>query len=205
VSGRDPPDAVADALEALFRDSRTNAVLAWVLVGLIATVFVESALDVDYGWTLFVGVVGVIVVIPPVASRDWRVMLPWELLVLALFPILVRALFGGRVGTFATYLSLAAVALLVIVELHTFTSLSVTHWFAVGLVVLTTLSAEAAWTVFRWNADNLLGTSFLVDNETLMIEWVYVALAGLAAGVLFDGYFRRRDRWLWRVIRGVVE
>ncbi|MFB6227978.1 MAG: hypothetical protein ABEH88_05255 [Halobacteriales archaeon] len=207
MSGNDPPDAMVeleDALEALFRDSHTNAVLAWVLVGILATVFVESALDVDYGWILFVGTVGVIVLIPLVAYRDWRVMLPWELLVLALLPILVRALFGGTVGTFATYLSLAAVALLVIVQLHTFTSLSVTSWFAVGLVVLTTLSAEAAWTIFRWNADNLLGTSFLLDNETLMIEWVYVTLAGLAAGVLFDGYFRRRDRWLWLAIHRAV-
>jgi hypothetical protein len=195
---------VTDTLEALFRDSRLNAAFAWVLVGLLVTVFVESVLDIDYGWILFVGVVGVIVLIPPAAYRDWRVMLPWELLVLALFPILVRALFGGTVGTFATYLSLAAVALLVIVELHTFTSLSVTHWFAVGIVALTTLSAEAAWTIFRWNADNLLGTSFLLDNETLMIEWVYVTFAGLVAGVLFDGYFRRRDRWLWRALRKVV-
>ena len=204
MSGHDTPDAVVDALEALFRDSRLNAVLGWMLVGLLGTVLTESVLDTDYGWILFVGVVAIIVLIPPVAYRDWRVMLPWELLVLALFPILVRALFGGTVETFATYLSLAAVALLVIVELHTFTSLSVTTWFAVALVVLTTLSAEAAWTIFRWNADNLLGTSFLLDNETLMVEWVYVTLAGIAAGVLFAGYFRRRDRWLWRAIDRAV-
>jgi hypothetical protein len=207
MSARDPSDAMSgleDALEMLFRDTRTNAVLAWALVVILVTVFVESALDVDYGWILFVGVVGAIVLIPPAAYRDWRVMLPWELLVVALLPILVRALFGGTVGTFATYLSLAAVALLVIVQLHTFTSLSVTSWFAVALVVLTTLSAEAAWTVFRWNADNLLGTSFLTDNETLMIEWVYVTLAGIVAGVLFDGYFRRRDQWLWRAINRVM-
>jgi hypothetical protein len=193
-----------DALEVLFRDSHTNAILAWVLVGLLVTVFVESALDVDYGWILFVGVVSLIVLVPPAAYRDWRVMLPWELLVLALLPIIVRALFGGRVGTFATYLSLAALALLVIVELHMFTSLTVTHWFAVALVVLTTLAAVAAWTIFRWNADRLLGTAFLDDNEALMIEWAYVTLAGLVAGVLFDGYFRRRDRQLWRLIRRTV-
>lgn len=193
-----------DALERLFRDGRANAVLSWLLVGVLASVFVESALDIDYGWILFVGVVGFVVLLPPVAHREWRVMLPWELLVVALFPILVRGLVGGTVGTFATYLSLAGLALLVIVELHTFTALRVTHWFAVGLVVLTTLAAAAAWTVFRWNADRFLGTAFLVDNETLMIEWLYVTLAGLAAGVLFDGYFRRRDRLLWRLLRRVV-
>jgi len=205
----DPPDLdlsseLEDVFERLFRSGRTNALLAWPLVGVLAVTFVESALGVDYGWIVFVAVSGLIVLVPPVAYRDWRVMLPWELLVLALFPVLVRGVVGGTVGTFATYLALAGLALIVTVELHMFTSLQVTHWFAVGLVVLMTLAAVAAWTVFRWNADRLLGTSFLVDNEALMIEWVYVTLAGFAAGILFDGYFRRRDRQLWRVIRRTV-
>jgi hypothetical protein len=193
-----------DALVRLFRDGRTNAVLAWLLVSLLPLVFVESALDLDYQWTLFVGFVGLVVLIPPVSFREWHVMLPWELLVLALFPILVRALVGGVVGTFATYLSLAALALLIVVELHMFTTLKVTHWFAVTIVVMTTLAAVAAWTIFRWNADRFLGTGYLADNETLMLEWFSVTLAGLVAGVLFDGYFRRRDRLLWRALRRVV-
>jgi len=195
---------VGDALERLFRDGRTNAILGWLLVGVLATVFVESAVDVDYQWILFVGFVGAVVTLPPLAYREWRMMLPWELLVLALLPILVRGLVGGTVGTFATYVALAALALLIIVELHLFTSMKVTPWFAVVLVVLTTMAAVAAWTIFRWNADRFLGTSFLVDNEALMIEWLYVTLAGLVAGVLFEGYFRRRDRQLWRVIRRMV-
>ncbi|MDS0220835.1 hypothetical protein NDI54_05640 [Haloarcula sp. S1AR25-5A] len=193
-----------DAFERLFRDGRTNAVIAWAFVSILTVVFAESVLDVDYQWILFVGVVGIVVLVPPVAYREWRVMLPWELLVLALLPILVRGLVGGTVGTFASYLSLAALALLVIVELHMFTTLEVTHWFAVCLVVLTTLAAVAAWTVFRWNADRYLGTTYLTTNEALMTEWLYVTLAGLAAGVLFDGYFRRRDRRLWRAIRRTV-
>ncbi len=193
-----------DALERLFRDSRVNAAIAWVLVGVLGTVFAESLLDFDFGWILFVAFVGVIVLVPPVAYRDWRVMLPWELLGIALFPLLVRGLMGGTVGTFSTYVSVAGLALLVVVELHTFTSLEVTHWFAVVLVVLTTMATVAAWTIFRWNADKFLGTSFLVDNRTLMIEWLYVTLAGLAAGILFDGYFRRRGRRLWRALRSVV-
>jgi glucan phosphoethanolaminetransferase (alkaline phosphatase superfamily) len=174
------------------------------MVGVLLIVFAESVLEVDYRWIAFVAVVGFVVLIPPTAYSDWRVMLPWELLVVALFPILVRGVFGGTVGTFASYFALAALALLIIVELHMFTSLSVTHWFAVVLVVLTTLAAVAAWTVFRWNADRYLGTSFLTDNEALMVEWLYVTLAGFAAGILFDGYFRRRDRQLRRVIRRVI-
>jgi len=193
-----------DAIEALFRDGRVNAALAWLMAAVLAVAFVESVLDVDYAWTLFVGFVGFVVLIPPAAFRDPRVMLPWELLALALSPVLVRGLVGGTLGTFATYLALAALALVVVVELHTFTALSVTRWFAVGLVVLTTMAAVAAWTVFRWNADRFLGTAFLVDNETLMREWLYVTLAGVAAGVLFDAYFRWRDRRLRRSIRRLV-
>ena len=197
-------DDLTGVFDRPFRDGRTNAVLGWMMVVVMASVFVESALEPDYGWILFTGFVGGVVLLPPVTFRGWRVMLPWELLGLALLPILVRGLMGGTVGTFATYVALAALALLVVVELHAFTSLRVTHWFAVVLVVLTTLAAVAAWTVFRWNADRFLGTAYLVDNETLMIEWLYVTLAGVGAGLLFDGYFRRRNQWLWRAIRRVV-
>ena len=204
------PDGVAeaaeirDAFDRLFRDGWTNAVIAWGLVAVLASVFVDSVVDGDLQWALFTAFVAVVVLLPPVAYREWRVMLPWELLVLALFPVLVRGLFGGTLGTFATYVALAGLALLVVVELHTFSTLQVTHWFAVVLVVLTTLAAVAAWTVFRWNADRFLGTSYLVDNETLMTEWLYVTLAGVVAGLLFDGYFRRCDQWLWRAIRRVI-
>jgi hypothetical protein len=206
---RDPDDAAETAeiqgvFDRLFRDGRTNAVIAWALVAVLAGVLVDSVVDLDLAWVLFTAFVGAVVLLPPVAYREWRVMLPWELLVLSLLPILVRGLVGGTVGTFATYLSLAGLALLVVVELHTFTTLRVTHWFAVVLVVLTTLATVAAWTVFRWNADNLLGTNYLVDNEALMMEWLYVTLAGVAAGLLFDGYFRRRNQWLWRAIRRMV-
>ena len=202
----DPPvvDAVPDALERLFRDGRYNAGLAWLLIAVLAGVFIRSLLRLDYRWILFVAVVGAVVCLPPVASREWRVMLPWELLVVALLPILVRGLVGGTVGTVATYVSLAALALLVVVELHMFTSLTVPDWFAVILVVLTTLAVVGVWTILRWSMDLYLGTHFLVDNETLMMEWFYVAIAGVVAGILFGGYFSRRDRQLQRAIRRVI-
>lgn len=197
-------EAVEDVLLALFRSGRVNAIVAWAMVGVLALVLVESALDVDVQWTIFVGAVGVLVCLPPAASRDWRVMLPWELLVVALLPILVRGLFGGEVGLFATYVSVAALALLVVVELHSFTGLRVTHWFAVALVVLTTMAAAAAWAVVRWNLDRYLGTGFLTDNEALMYEFLWVTLAGLVAGMLFDVYFRRRESLARRAIARAV-
>ena len=198
-------DAIEDRVARLFRSGRTNALVAWAMAAVLAGAFVESLLGLDLLPMALVAAIAAVVVAPAVAARDPRVMLPWEVLGLALLPVLVRVLFGGELGTFATYLAIAAFALIVTVELHMFTTLRVTHWFAVLFVVLTTMATAAAWTVLRWNADRLLGTGFLTTNEALMIEWIYVTLAGLAAGVLFDAYFRRRGarlrRRIWRVVR----
>lgn len=201
-----------DVLARLFRSGRTNATIAWLLVGLLGLVVVESVLDVDRLWILFTTLTAGIVLIPPMAYRDWRMMLPWELLSLALLPIWVRALFGGELGTFGYYLSVAGLALIVTVELHMFTSVRLTHWFAVLLVVLTTLASVAAWSVVRWNLDHQFGTRFLREsgmtqeaaNAALMGEFMWVALAGLVAGVLFDAYFRGRGRQLRRRLGEVV-
>lgn len=211
-TGLDDVGDATDALARLFRSGRTNALIAWLLVAVLAVVFVESALDTDRLWTVFVTATVAIVLLPPVAYRDWRMMLPWELLVIALAPILVRALVGGELGTFGSYLSLAALALLVTVELHMFTDLQLTHWFAVLLVVLTTMASVAAWSAVRWLFDLRFGTDFLLRpgisqdaaNAALMAEWLWVTLAGLAAGVLFDAYFRGRGRTLRRRLRRVV-
>lgn len=199
-----------------------NAAVAWVLVLVLAAVFVESALGFDRLWTAFAAATAVVVLLPPAAGRDWRVMLPWELLVVALAPILLRAVVGGELGTFAYYVSVAALSLLVTVELHMFTELKMTDWFAVVFVVLTTLASAAVWAAVRWNMDRLLGTDMLghlaeqgapylaeptaqeAANAGLMVEWVWVTLAGLAAGLLFDAYFRRRGRRLAARLRGVV-
>jgi len=201
-----------DVLARLFKSGRTNAVIAWLLVGMLGLVVVESLLDVDRLWIIFTTVTAVIVLIPPIAYREWRMMLPWELLSVALLPIWVRALFGGELGTFGYYLSVAGLALIVTVELHMFTSVRLTHWFAVLLVVLTTLASVAAWSVVRWSLDQQFGTQFLIGPETtqdaanaaLMGEFIWVTLAGLAAGVLFDAYFRGRGRQLRRRLGSVV-
>ncbi|QSW97848.1 hypothetical protein [Haloterrigena alkaliphila] len=194
------PIELEDVFANLFRDGRTNAVLSWALVAVLVVVFVESVLDADRQWMVFVAAVGAIVLVPPVSAWEWRMMLPWELLVLALLPILTRGLLGGTVGTFATYLSIAAIALIVTVELHMFTWMRVTHWFAIALVVMLTLASVAVWTIVRWTFDRSLGTSYLSTNEVLMVEFLWVTAAGVAAGVLFDVYFRRRDRQLRRAI-----
>lgn len=131
---------------------------------------------------------------------------------LALLPILVRALVGGELDTFAYYLAIAGLALIVVVELHMFTDLRLTHWFAVVLVIMTTMATAVAWSIVRWNMDRYLGMSFLLEpgitqeqaNAALMVEFVWITLAGLVAGILFDTYFRRRGRKLRRRLGRVM-
>ena len=201
-----------DALSRLLRNGRLNALIAWVLVGVLTLVFIESVIDTDWLWVLFVAVTGAIVLFVPIIYREWRMMLPWELLLLALLPIVTRAVLGGELGTFAYYLSIAALALFLIVQLDMFTPLRLTHWFAVVVVVMTTMAAAAVWAIVRWNMDIYLGTTFLLDpgmdqveaNTQLMVEFAWVTAAGLVAGVLFDAYFRRRGRRLRRLLGRVV-
>ena len=208
--GSDPPaDLAAEAVDEgwalqLFRNGRANAAVAWAMVAVLAGVFVESLLVFDLLSMALTGAIAALVVAPSVAARTPRAMLPWELLGLALLPILVRVLLGGDLGVFATYLAIAALALVITVELHMFTTLRVTRWFAVVLVVMTTMATAAVWTVLRWNADRLYGTAYLTTNEALMIEWIYVTLAGLVGGALFAVYFRRRWLRLRHTFRRVV-
>ncbi len=194
-----------DLLENLFSDTKLNAMLAWPFVGFFGLVFLESALDGDLLWMIFTAAAGVLILLPPLYRGSIRVMLPWELLALASVPVLVRALeISALANTFATYLSIAAFALILTVELHVLNRVRVTHWFAVSFVVLATLAVAGAWTIVQWNLDRTLGTTFLTTNEALMIEYIWVTLAGLAAGVLFDLYFRPRSRRLRARLGSVV-
>lgn len=211
-SGSTESSTEVDALAHLFRNGRVNALIAWALVGALMLVLIESVLDADWIWVMFVGITGLIVLFVPITYREWRMMLPWELLFLALLPIVTRAVLGEELGTFAYYLSIAALSLLIIVQLDMFTPLKLTHWFAVGIVVMTTMAAAAVWSIVRWNMDVFLGTTFLLEpgvsqaeaNAQLMIDFAWVTAAGLAAGVLFDAYFRRRGRRLRRLLGRVV-
>jgi len=175
-------------------DERWNASLAWVLTVLVLLVAIESLVVGDLLWTAFAATVSVLALLPAAAFRTPRVMLPWEVLGLAALPIVARAFGSGQIGEFATYLSVAALALIIAVELHTFTAVEMTYWFAVLFVVVTTMATAGIWAVVRWVADIYLGTGFITSEEALMWEFVSSTIAGLGAGVVFEFYIRRRIR-----------
>ncbi|MFC7007313.1 hypothetical protein [Halalkalicoccus salilacus] len=126
---------------------------------------------------------------------------PWELLVLVAIPVVDAALLNQTlISPIAVYLAVAAVALIVAVDVHTFTSVRMNRSFTVVLVVIATLAVGAAWNIAQWTADATLGTAYLVGDRTqdaanhaMMIDFLYAAIAGSVAGLLFIAYLRRRS------------
>ena len=189
--------------EQLLRDAGLNAVLAWVITGAVALVAVERFLTGDVLWGSFAVVVLLLILVPPLAFLSARTMLPWEVLLFATLPITGRAVATFDVsGQIATYLSVATPALVVAVELHTFTSVKMTPTVAVAFVAITTMAAAGIWAAARWSADIWLGTSFLdalgldeaAIERAVMLEFVASLVAGIVAGLIFEFYVRRVAR-----------
>ena len=191
---------VSRPVEELLADRRTNAVVGWLFVVVLGLVAVESFVGGDIQWGIFVAGTLALCLVVPAGFRDPSLMLPWEVVALAALPTFGRAIATFEpITEFTVYVSVAALALVVAVELDLFTRVRMTVAFAIGFVALATLATAGVWAVFRWTLDLTLGTSTLlapgVSNDTihdeLMVEFVYSALAGLFAGVVFEVYFRR--------------
>ena len=190
-------------VEQLLRDAGLNAVLAWLITGIVALVAIGAFLTGDVLWGSFAVAVLVLIVIPPLAFLSARTMLPWEVLLLATLPILGRAIATFDVSSrIATYLSVAALALIIAVELQTFTTVRMSAGFAVIFVAITTMAAAGIWAAARWSADIWLGTDFLdalgateaAIERAIMLEFVASFVAGILAGLIFEFYVRRIAR-----------
>jgi hypothetical protein len=195
-------------LRAIVENQRLNAVLAWLLVGLLGLAVVANLLERSVVWAGFTAVVAVLALVPAVRYRDPLTMLPWEVLLVASLPVVGRTfVVGQRVGGVAltgrvtTYLAVAAVALVIAVELDVFTPVRMNEAFALLFVVVATTAAAGVWAVAQWTADLYLGTSLLLDGRPeaviereLMWDFVAATAAGVLAGLLFEYYFRRRSR-----------
>jgi len=203
-------------LARVLNDGRLNAAVGWVLVVLVALLAAGSLLQ---GQVLSAGFALVIVglaLVPPVEFRSARAMLPWEVLVLASLPVLGRTfvtLSGVGTGRLANYVAVAAIALIVAVELHVFTPVRMNRGFAIAFVVLTTMAAAGVWAVARWIPDVLLGTGFLLQpgleeatiERNLMLDFVASTVAGVVGGVVFQFYFRRHAPLEQRIVEGNLE
>jgi hypothetical protein len=205
-------------LRAVVESARLNAMLAWLLVVLLVAAVGVNAVQGHVVWAGFTAVLTVLALIPAVRYGNPVAMLPWEVLLLASLPVVGRTfVVGQRVGEFTltgrvtTYLAVAAVALVIAVELDVFTPVRMNEAFALLFVVVATMAAAGVWAVTQWVADLFLGTALLLDGRPeavvereLMWDFVAATVAGLFAGVLFEYYFRRRQR-LGGPVEEVVE
>ena len=189
-------------LGAVVNDTRFNAAVGWLMIGFLLVVVGES-LPEDLLWAGFAVGVAALAVLPALVYRNPFVMLPWEVLVLATLPILGRSFSTvALTSDLAMYLAVAAVALIIAVELTLFTSVSMTPGFAVLFVVIATMATAGIWAVTRWLSDLWLGTRFFhpvgvseaVVETGLMWEFVFSTVAGIIGGLVFQFYFRRRKR-----------
>jgi len=185
----------------LLGDRRVNAVLSWAIVAAILAVLVGSVLTGELLVTAFAAALAGIALLPPLSYRTVDAMLPWEILLVAALPVVGRLFATVPVtGNLATYLSVAAIALLVAVELQLFTPAKMTPRFAVVFVGVATMATAGVWAVTRWGADRTLGTTLLLDpalsehaiEEALMWEFVASTIAGVGAGALFALYINYR-------------
>ena len=166
--------------------------LCW---GLLAVIFLIVAYDL---WTSgYVGVVlglGVLVVIigPSITYRSMDILVPWQVLLVAVIALLARqAISWEPVQFVGNYLVIATIALVLAVEIHKFTRVEMNRLFATVFVAMVTMTVATAWALGRWGVDLMLGTGFIPSNEALMWELIAATAVGIGAGVIFDLYFRR--------------
>jgi hypothetical protein len=192
-------------IQVLFERRGLNAALGWVFVGVLVVAAGGAVFDGRPLWAGFTLTLVALAVAPAVAFRRLDAMVPWEVLALASVPAVGRLLIVGQTvggvtltGRVTTYVAVAAAALIVAVELDVFTSVRMTHMFAVLFVVVTTVATAGLWAEARWLSDTLLGTQVLLDGrsehvveEALMWDFVAATVAGAVAGVCFEYYFRR--------------
>lgn len=177
-------------LRSLIDTRPANAAVSWSLVAFLGIVAVASALNGEVLWAVFTVAIVVVALLPAAVAGDRSVIVSWEALLLATAPVAVR-----HVGLYAdplSYVSAATLALLIAVEVETFSDARMTPWFAVLFVVMTTMTAAAVWGIAQFYADALIGTSFLDGNADLMWDLVGATAVGVGAGVVFELYFRRQ-------------
>ena len=206
------------ALVVLMENTVLNAALGWVFVLFLALIGLESVLDRDWVWVAVSFAVVALAVLPPVLFRSLEVMLPWEVLAIVVFPLLGRGILGGLIADVAGYLGVAAVALVLAVDLDVFTPVRMTTSFAVVFVVITTMATAGIWAVLRWISDVFLGTTLVYPSpppvppavealalEALMWDFVAATLGGILAGLIFALYFRRIAVGRGRLPPAIVE
>jgi hypothetical protein len=174
---------------SLARNETTNAVIGWGLLVLVSLVGAANVFGTALLWGIFAWIAAVILMLPAVLTRDWRVMVPWPLVLFVAIPIVVRSL--GFFPEIAGYLAVSGLALAVVVQIDAFTDVEMSRRLAILFAVMTTMAFQTWWTIGQYYSDLWLGTMFIRSQVELQWDLVAVTVVGLVMGGFFFWYFDR--------------
>jgi glycopeptide antibiotics resistance protein len=173
-------------------DGRTaNAAVAWLATLVLVLAAGAPSVAGTWLWSAFALVVVGVVVLPPILSRDPRATMPGELVALVAIPAALNA--TGLFQQATPFVTMAGLALMVVLVLDAFTSLEMAPRFAVLFVVVTTMAFAGAWAMVAFGADALLGTEYVGGQRSLNLQLVTATVVGLVAGVVFGAYFSETE------------
>ncbi|SEH18126.1 hypothetical protein SAMN04487967_3659 [Natronorubrum sediminis] len=175
-------------------DTQANAVITWVLTGILAAAVIAHLSVGYFVGAAFATVATVTAVVPPLVVRSWSHTLPWPLLAIASLPLVLGPLHPAFLGQFFIGVGVAALGMLVVSTLQLTTTLRMTPTFAAFFVCITTLAVAGFWAVGSAFSAGYLGGTFVETNDELMLIFSVALVAGLVSGLTFWLYFRWRLR-----------
>ena len=173
------------------RAGRTNALIGWVLLAAVVVSGVHSLLTRQFLWSGFEVLFVVLAALPAAVSGDWRVLVPWPLLLVGAVAFVGQSL--GFHQELTGYTAVAAFALVAVGELETFTAVEMSSRFAVSFAALTTMAIQGVWTVARFFSDQWLGSDYVQSQAQIQWDFVYVTLVAVVVAAAFELYFRETD------------
>lgn len=179
-------------MKRFFQGERTNALLTSLSVALILLVSGWASLKGAVDWMVFGLSLVTVLLIPPVARKDPKTMVPWPMAALAALPFVAGVIADpGLFTEMAAYVTAAAIAIIVVVELDAFTAVKMNRGFAITFVVATTMTVAGVWELLRWFWDLTFDTGFVESNDDLMWQLIAATSVGVVAGIGFDRYLGR--------------
>lgn len=172
-------------------DVRRNAIIGWALLGVVLLTAVQSLLTARYLWGGFEVAFVVVAALPAVAARDWRVLVPWPLLLVG--TVALAAQTPGFYEELTAYTAVAVFALVVVAELDAYTDVEMSRRFTIAFAAMTTMAVQGTWTVVRFYSDQWLDTDYVQSQAQIQWDFVFVTLVALVVGTAFELYFERTD------------
>ncbi|MFW6376937.1 MAG: hypothetical protein ACOC0F_03085 [archaeon] len=173
------------------RASRT-AMVAPVLIAIIGLTGIASFVTDSVLWGSSLLLVAVVASLPALALRDRTATVPWPLLAVGALAGIVRV--AGVYREAAGYVVIVVLALIVVIELESFTPVELSRRFAVVFSVMVMMALEGLWIIAQSISDRWFGTELLRSQTELQWDIVLVTVLATAVGLLYYGYATRFDQ-----------